>query len=319
VNRAFGVARLIEHLSEILVERNVTGKLRYRGAKCADRFLNAALRAQLDRRPVCACWTIERHRGMGSHALSKTPLSSMPNIPFPNKKVTRAVALAELAILEKAYPSAVTALTFTNPYELLIAVILSAQCTDARVNMTTPALFAKYPTAAKLAAAEQTDVEAMIKSCGFYRMKAKNIIAAATSLVSNHGGEVPRTREELEALAGVGRKTASVVMSVAFEEAAFAVDTHVFRVAHRLGLTLGTTPRQVEEDVTKLVPREKWRHAHHWLILHGRAICKAPTPLCAQCPVNQVCPSAKVVLKRQGAKAAATRRPARAVSKAKKR
>ena len=243
----------------------------------------------------------------------------MPSIPFPKKKVTRAVALAELALLEKTYPSAVTALTFTNPYELLIAVILSAQCTDARVNMTTPALFSRYPTAAKLAAARQDDVEALIKSCGFYRMKAKNIVAAATSLVANHGGEVPRTREELEALAGVGRKTASVVMSVAFEEAAFAVDTHVFRVAHRLGLTLGTTPRQVEEDVTKLVPREKWRHAHHWLILHGRAICKAPTPLCAQCPVKEICPTASVVLKSRGVKAAAARRPARAVLKAKKR
>ena len=243
----------------------------------------------------------------------------MAKIPFPKKRVTRDVALAELALLEKAYPSAVTALTFTNPYELLIAVILSAQCTDARVNVTTPALFAKYPTPAKLAAANLSDVETLIKSCGFYRMKAKNIVAAATSLVRDHGGEVPRTREELEALAGVGRKTASVVMSVAFEEAAFAVDTHVFRVAHRLGLTLGTTPRQVEEDVTKLVPREKWRHAHHWLILHGRAICKAPTPLCAQCPVKELCPTGLVVLKHRGEKVAATRRPARSISKAKKR
>jgi endonuclease-3 len=243
----------------------------------------------------------------------------MPNIPFPKKKVTRAVALAELTLLEKAYPSAVTALTFTNPYELLIAVILSAQCTDARVNVTTPALFAKYPSPAKLAEAEQSDVEALIKSCGFYRMKAKNIIAAATSLATNHRGEVPRTREELEALAGVGRKTASVVMSVAFEDAAFAVDTHVFRVAHRLGLTLGSTPRQVEEDVTKLVPREKWRHAHHWLILHGRAICKARAPLCAQCLVKEICPTAAVVLKNRGAKAAAVRRPERSVSKAKKK
>jgi endonuclease-3 len=200
-----------------------------------------------------------------------------------------------------------------------VAVILSAQCTDARVNKTTPALFAKYPNAAALASAKQADVEEIIRSCGFYRMKAKNIISAATDLVAKHDGEVPNTRERLEELAGVGRKTASVVMSVAFEDAAFAVDTHVFRVAHRLGLTLGTTPRHVEEDVTKLVPREKWRHAHHWLILHGRQLCKALNPLCETCPVNKICPTAAVVLTSRGAKAAATRRPARSTSRAKKR
>jgi endonuclease-3 len=253
-----------------------------------------------------------------------------PSIPFPKKKVSRAIAFEELAILERAYPAAVTALEYNNPFELLIAVILSAQCTDARVNLATPILFAKYPTAEGLAAAKQPDVEAIVKSCGFFRMKAKNIISAARDLVEKHGGEVPREREQLEALAGVGRKTANVVMSVAFEEAAFAVDTHVFRVAHRLGLTLGSTPRQVEEDVTKLVPRDKWRHAHHWLILHGREICKAPTPSCDRCPVNAICPSVILVarakkakiamgLGRSGAKGAATRRPARPTSKSKKR
>lgn len=231
----------------------------------------------------------------------------------------RTVALAELEALEQAYPSAVTELHYRNPFELLVAVILSAQCTDARVNKTTPALFARYPNAAALASAKQADVEEIIRSCGFYRMKAKNIISAATDLVGHHDGEVPNSREQLEALAGVGRKTASVVMSVAFEDAAFAVDTHVFRVARRLGLTLGTTPRQVEEDVTKLVPREKWRHAHHWLILHGRQICKAPKPLCETCPVNRLCPTAAVVLPSRGEKAVATRRPARSTSKAKKR
>ena len=227
-------------------------------------------------------------------------------IPFPKRKVTRAVAHQELAILEHAYPHAVTALDYRNPFELLIAVILSAQCTDARVNLTTPALFARYPDAAALAAAHQHDVEKIIKSCGFFRMKAKNIINAARGLVADHGGRVPGDRDSLEALPGVGRKTANVVMSVAFEEAAFAVDTHVFRVAHRLGLTLATTPRGVEEDVTKLVPREKWRHAHHWLILHGRAICKAPTPLCGSCPVT-MCPSRALVAKAVSAKAASSR------------
>jgi endonuclease III len=215
-------------------------------------------------------------------------------IPFPKKKVSRAVAAEELAILERTYPNAVTALEYTNPYELLIAVILSAQCTDARVNLTTPHLFARYPDPESLARADQAEVEQIIKSCGFFRMKAKNIVNAARAIVAEHGGRVPGDRESLEALPGVGRKTANVVMSVAFEEAAFAVDTHVFRVAHRLGLTLATTPRGVEDDVTKLVAREQWRHAHHWLILHGRAICKAPVPHCGRCPVT-MCPSRPIV------------------------
>jgi endonuclease-3 len=222
-------------------------------------------------------------------------------IPFPKRKVSRAVAAEELAILERTYPDAVTALEYRSPFELLIAVILSAQCTDARVNLTTPHLFARYPDAASLARADQAGVEQIIKSCGFFRTKAKNIIAAAQGLIGEHGGKVPSDRASLEALPGVGRKTANVVMSVAFEEAAFAVDTHVFRVAHRLGLTLATTPRGVEEDVTKLVPREKWRHAHHWLILHGRAICKAPIPLCERCPVS-MCPSRPLVARYLAAK-----------------
>ena len=248
----------------------------------------------------------------------------MPKIPFPLRKVRKDVADKELEILERRYPHAETALEYSNPFELLIAVILSAQCTDARVNMTTPVLFKKYPTAQKLAKAEQEDVERIIKSCGFFRMKARNIINCAKDLVEKHGGDVPREREDLEALAGVGRKTASVVMSVAFQEAAIAVDTHVFRVSHRLGLTLGKTPRDVENDLEALVPRGKWRHAHHWLILHGRAICKAPTPLCGQCPVNELCPTPKIIAKslggrdRSDAAAAEARRPARSASPKKK-
>ena len=224
-------------------------------------------------------------------------------IPFPKRKVTRAVAAAELAVLAETYPHAVTALAYGSPFQLLIAVILSAQCTDARVNLTTPALFAKYPTPQALASARVGDVEQIVKSCGFFRTKARNIIAAAQGLVEHHHGEVPREREALEALPGVGRKTANVVMSVAFEDAAFAVDTHVFRVSHRLGLTLGKTPRDVEDDVTRLVPREQWRHAHHWLILHGREICKAPTPQCGRCPVT-MCLSRAIVARALTAKAA---------------
>ena len=245
----------------------------------------------------------------------------MAKIPFPKKKVSREVAEQELAILERTYPHAVTALEYTNPFELLIAVILSAQCTDARVNMTTPTLFAKYPTPEKLAAANPNDVEQIIKSCGFFRMKAQNIINASKGLLENHGGEVPRDRDALEALPGVGRKTASVVMSVAFEEAAIAVDTHVFRVSHRLGLTLGKTPLDVERDLMELVPKPQWRHAHHWLILHGREICKAPTPLCGKCPVNQICPTPPIIAKMTtaSAKAAKGRRSAGAVDGAVRR
>jgi endonuclease-3 len=219
----------------------------------------------------------------------------VPRIPFPAKKVPRKVALEELAILERTYPHAVTALEYHNEFQLLVAVILSAQCTDARVNLTTPTLFARYPTPEKLARAKPADVEKIIKSCGFFRMKTKNIIACARDLVERFGGRVPHEREELESLAGVGRKTASVVMAAAFNEAALAVDTHVFRVSHRLGLTVGTTPRQVEEDVTKLVPQNKWGDASHWLILHGRQICKAPTPLCDRCPVNHLCPTPGII------------------------
>jgi len=219
----------------------------------------------------------------------------VPRIPFPTKKVPRKVALEELAILEQTYPHAVTALHYDNDFQLLVSVILSAQTTDVRVNLTTPALFAKYPTPEKLARAKPADVEKIIMSTGFFRMKTKNIIACARDLVERFGGLVPREREQLESLAGVGRKTASVVMAAAFNEAALAVDTHVFRVSHRLGLTVGTTPRQVEEDVTKLVPQNKWGDASHWLILHGRQICKAPTPLCDRCPVNHLCPTPGII------------------------
>lgn len=232
----------------------------------------------------------------------------MASIPFPKKKVPRSVALEELAILERTYPHPQTALAYHDEFQLLIAVILSAQTTDARVNMTTPALFAKYPTAEKLARARQSDVETIIKSTGFFRMKSKNIIACARDLVERFGGKVPHERDELESLAGVGRKTASVVMANAFHEAALAVDTHVFRVSHRLGLTLGKTPRDVEDDLTALVPSNKWGDATHWLILHGRQICKAPTPQCPRCPVNHLCPTPPILAKFLTAKAKTAKR-----------
>jgi len=215
----------------------------------------------------------------------------VPSIPFPRRKVPLEVARKELELLEKTYPDAATALDYTSVFSLLIAVILSAQTTDAGVNRVTPFLFEKYPTPQALANAKLGDVERIIKPTGFFRTKAKNIVNAAKALVANHGGEVPRDREGLEALPGVGRKTANVVMSVAFAEAAIAVDTHVFRVSHRLGLTLGKTPREVEDDLIRIVPPKKQPHVSHWLILHGRAICKAPWPKCEECPVVKLCPT----------------------------
>ncbi len=232
----------------------------------------------------------------------------MPKIPFPKKKVRRRIAVEQLAILERTYPHAQTALKYDNAFQLLIAVILSAQCTDARVNAITPALFAKYPTPQRLGHAKLADVEKIIRSCGFFHAKARNIVACACDIAERFGGRVPRTREELESLAGVGRKTASVVLAVAFKAAALAVDTHVFRVAHRLGLTTGKTPLDVERDLTAIVPREKWGLATHWLILHGRAICKAPKPLCDRCPVAHLCPTGAVVLRREKKAGAADKR-----------
>jgi endonuclease-3 len=275
--------------------------------------------------PQPPCFTIEgrdpsdvEDRKAIGHALSRRDSRVLlleerhvPKIPFPVKKVTRAVALEELAILERTYPNAVTALEYRDPWTLLIAVILSAQSTDVGVNKVTPVLFERYPTPQALAGARISDVEKIVKPTGFFHTKARSIINASKGVVEEFGGNVPRDREALESLPGVGRKTASVVMSVAYGEEAFAVDTHVFRVSHRLGLTLGKTPREVEEDVTKIVPRAKWRFAHHWLILHGRQICKAPRPLCEVCPVSAVCPTAKIVrrlIPRSAAIVAATKK-----------
>ena len=223
-----------------------------------------------------------------------------PKIPFPKKKVSRVVAKKELEILAQLYPDAVTALVYHSHFELLIAVMLSAQTTDVGVNKVTPELFARFPSALALAQADVDEVDRIIARIGFHHQKARNAVAIARLLVERHQGEVPRDRDALESLPGVGRKTASVVISVAFEEAAFAVDTHVYRVSRRLGLSLGATPREVEEDVTRLLPPEQWRHAHHWLILHGRQICKAPVPKCALCPLRVLCPSATRIIGKVG-------------------
>jgi len=195
-----------------------------------------------------------------------------------------------LRLLAEAYPDAKPALHFRNPFELLVAVLLSAQCTDERVNIVTADLFEKAPDPASMAALGEDGIREIIKSCGLYQNKAKNIAALSRMLVAEHGGEVPRDRASLESLPGIGRKSANVVMSVAFGIPALAVDTHVFRVSRRMGFSAGGDVRKVENDLTALIPEKDWAAAHHWLIFHGRRCCKAQKPLCDQCPVMDLCP-----------------------------
>jgi endonuclease-3 len=180
-------------------------------------------------------------------------------------------------------------LEHVDPYTLLIAVVLSAQATDAGVNKATPALFALADTPEKMIALGEARVRSLIKTIGLYRTKAKNVIALSRALVAQHGSEVPRTREALEALPGVGRKTANVVLNVAFAEPTIAVDTHVFRVGNRTGLATGKTPFEVESKLDALVPAKYKQHAHHWLILHGRYVCLARRPLCEKCLIADLC------------------------------
>jgi len=196
-------------------------------------------------------------------------------------------------VLAEAYPDAHCALDHDGPFQLLTATILSAQCTDKRVNMVTPALFARYPDAASLAIAEQEDVEEIIRSTGFFRNKAANLIAMAGALVDRHGGEVPAEMDALVALPGVGRKTANVVLGNSFDRnEGIVVDTHVSRLSQRLGLTRDTDPVKIESSLVPLFPRERWTMLSHLLIEHGRQICDARKPRCADCQLLQLCPSA---------------------------
>lgn len=199
-----------------------------------------------------------------------------------------------IALLKSEYPEARTALTHADPFQLLVATILSAQCTDQRVNMVTPGLFARYPDAAALAKARPAELEELIRSTGFFRNKAKNLIACAIGLVTRHGGEVPDTMEDLTALDGVGRKTANVVLGNAFgKEVGVVVDTHVNRLSNLLGLTSSRNPEQVERDLVKLVPRREWTLFAHLLIYHGRAVCIARRPRCTLCVLRAHCPGRK--------------------------
>jgi endonuclease-3 len=203
-----------------------------------------------------------------------------------------------LRLFPQIYPGAHCELNFKNPLQLLVATILSAQCTDKRVNLVTPALFAKYRTAKDYAAAAPAELEKAIQSTGFFRNKAKSIRAAAAKISQDYGGQVPDTMEQLRGLPGVGRKTANVVLGNAFHKnEGVVVDTHVARLSQRLRLTRQVDPEKIEDDLMKLVPRQHWTNWSHWLIWHGRRRCFARKPDCRQCEIFRLCPSGKVFIR----------------------
>jgi len=212
---------------------------------------------------------------------------------MPRESTTDKVARTQkiISALKQTYPNAHCELNFSNPLQLLVATILSAQCTDKRVNLVTAELFKKYHNAKDFAEASLSEIEDAVKSTGFFRNKAKNIQACCAALVKNFGGEVPRTMDELHALAGVGRKTANVVLGNAFGiNVGVVVDTHVTRLSNRLGLTKGTDAVKLEQELIKLVPQNEWTLFSHWLIWHGRRRCDARKPDCANCEIQKLCP-----------------------------
>jgi len=213
---------------------------------------------------------------------------------MPSKKKAKKTSTQPRTIyqrLVKTYPDAHCELNFESPLQLLAATILSAQCTDDRVNMVTPALFAKYPTAADLASANQTELETVIKSTGFYRNKAKSLIGLGQALVTRFGGEVPSTLEELVTLPGVGRKTANVVLGNAFDTPGITVDTHVGRLSRRFGWSKHTDPEKVEQDIMNLFAPKYWTQLSQVMIWHGRRRCHARKPACGACPIDDLCPA----------------------------
>lgn len=223
----------------------------------------------------------------GTTARNKTPGRARA-ARFTPPDPARVAAL--LAALDATYPDARCELDFATPLQLLIATILSAQCTDKRVNVVTPALFARYPDAAAFAAAPQEALEEMVRSTGFYRMKARAIRDACADIVARFGGDVPRTLEELTTLRGVGRKTANVVLGNAYGIPGLVVDTHVTRLSHRLDLTRESDAVKIEFALMDVIPRERWTIFSHWLILHGRRVCNARKPFCSRCPLAPNCP-----------------------------
>jgi endonuclease-3 len=223
------------------------------------------------------------------------PSRKVPPAPKPPRK-TGPLAPDRIAAilrgLDEAYPEAICALTHSSPWELLVATILSAQCTDVRVNMVTPALFKRFPTPESLAAATLEEIEEIIRSTGFYHNKAKSIQGAARKLIADFHGKVPETLAELTTLPGAARKTANVVLGVCFNKAeGVVVDTHVFRIARRLSLAKGDTPQKVEQELMKILPQSRWIGFSHQIIHHGRAVCDARKPKCSQCNLEPLCTS----------------------------
>ena len=240
----------------------------------------------------------------------------MTKATHPKSKFTRAKAAELYAALAADRPDPRTELDFVNPFTLVVAVALSAQATDVGVNKATKRLFAVADTPEKMLALGEEGVAGYIKTIGLWRNKAKNVIALSRKIIDEFGGEVPRTRDELTTLPGVGRKTANVVLNEAFGEPTIAVDTHIFRVSNRTGLAPGKTPDHVEAGLERITPAEFKKGAHHWLILHGRYVCKARTPECWQCAISHLCahkpktpdPAARAALAPKPAKPAASRR-----------
>ena len=235
-----------------------------------------------------------RKSASSGRSAQNTVRKGVPRIRRPRGAALTAHAGVLLDRLLTQYPDAHCALNFTNAYELLCATILSAQCTDKRVNLVTPALFARFPDAASLAVADQLEVEAIIRTTGFFRSKAKSLIGMATGLMERHGGEVPADMDALTALPGVGRKTANVILGNAFgRNDGIVVDTHVTRLSNRLALTSESDAVRIEKALVPLFPRERWTMLSHLLIEHGRQVCEARRPRCGDCMLSDVCPSAQ--------------------------
>lgn len=230
---------------------------------------------------------------VSSHQLLLSPSWSMMK-ESEQMRVTKKIKEEQLKRLSEVYHDDGTMLHFTSPFTLLVAVILSAQCTDKRVNVITGRIFPRLASPEKMGALSQEALENEIRDCGLYKAKAKNLLGMCHMLIENYGGEVPQDFDELVKLPGVGRKTANVVRSVAWGYPAIAVDTHVFRVANRLKLAVGTTPLEVEKGLMKAIPKADWSDAHHWLIWHGRRVCTARKPACETCFLSDICPSCMV-------------------------
>lgn len=271
--------------------RSAPGQSRTRASRAAHQLKGA--------RPAAAASAAAKKKdraAAGRAPKARRPVATKPRkVKFIAPDPVRVAAVLEQ--LRESYPDAKCALSHRSPLELLVATILSAQCTDERVNLVTPPLFARYADAAAFASADPGELEEAIHSTGFFRQKAKSIREACADIVSKHGGEVPRTLEDLVALRGVGRKTANVVLGNAFGiEAGIVVDTHVTRLANRLGFTNESDAVKIEFALQPLVPRESWTLFSHWLILHGRAVCNARKPRCSECPVAPHCPRVGVTL-----------------------